>query len=206
MIQASNISVRGFTGDEMERYIPELSRLRIEVFRDFPYLYDGSYEYEETYLKTYVDSPGSVIVLAMDDDKIIGASTGMPMQNETDEIKRPFIEQGYDTSKVFYFAESVLNKSYRGHGIGVQFFNQREAHVNEQGGFDYTCFCGVERPLDHPLRPVDFVPLNAFWNKRGYVRQPELKTTISWLDLDEAAETQKTMVFWMKSIKSDSVL
>ena len=33
------------TGASLERYIPELARLRIEVFRAWPYLYDGDQEY-----------------------------------------------------------------------------------------------------------------------------------------------------------------
>ena len=196
---STNLRVRRVTGSEMEQYIPDLAQLRIEIFRDFPYLYDGSQDYEEKYLKTYIDSPGSVIVLAQDGEKIIGASTGMPMKNETDAIKHPFIEHNYSIDRVFYFAESVLRKSYRGHGIGVQFFEQREAHVASLSNYDYTCFCGVVRPDDHPMRPGNYASLHTFWMKRGYTRHPELRTQFSWLDINDTAETDKTMEFWLKS-------
>jgi len=37
--------------------------------------------------------------------------------------------------------------------------------------------------------------LDQFWNKRGYFKHPELKTTYSWKDLDEAQETPKPRLF-----------
>jgi GNAT superfamily N-acetyltransferase len=188
------------SGTDLLPYIPELARLRIEVFRDFPYLYDGTIEYEQKYLQTYIDHPDSVIVLAFDgeDNKIVGASTAIPMRDETAELQKPFLEQGYDLNKVFYCSESVLNKAYRGLGLGVRFFEEREAHAAELGGFEHITFCCVERPVDHPRRPADYVPLDQFWNKRGYFKHPELKTTYLWKDLDDEDETAKPMTFWLK--------
>ncbi len=193
-----NISVKRLSGAELHPYIPELARLRIEVFRDFPYLYDGDYEYEKKYLQTYIDCPESVIVLAFDGDKIIGASTAIPLKYETDEVKQPFLDLGYAVEDVFYCGESVLDKRYRGLGLGVKFFEQREAHAQDLGGFKHITFCCVERPADHPRRPADYTPLDAFWNKRGYVKHPELKTEYTWKDLDEQEPTAKPMTFWLR--------
>ncbi|WP_339374086.1 hypothetical protein [Methylogaea oryzae] len=62
----SDITIKCLSGRAIEPYLSDLARLRIEVFRDFPYLYDGTQEYEEKYLRTYVNSPDSVVVLAYD--------------------------------------------------------------------------------------------------------------------------------------------
>lgn len=195
---SKNIRVERKSGSALLPYIHELARLRIEVFHDFPYLYDGTYEYEEKYLQTYINTPESVIVLALDNDKVVGASTALPMKFETDELKKPFVDNGYNLDDVFYCSESVLNKDYRGLGLGVRFFEEREAHADALGGFKHITFCCVERPLDHPRRPAHYVPLDAFWNKRGYVKHPELHTTYLWKDLDDAEETPKPMTFWLK--------
>jgi len=194
------LTLQRLSGESLKQYIPELARLRIEVFRDWPYLYDGDLDYEETYLQTYIQSPDSVIVLAFDGDKVVGASTGIPLKYETDEVKQPFINSGYDVDKVFYCGESVLMSSYRGQGAGVAFFEHREAHAQEVGGFDYSCFCGVQRPDDHPRRPADYIPLDNFWRKRGYEKHPELNTTFSWKELGETDESPKPMTFWMKKL------
>jgi len=194
------LKLERLSGDKLNQYIPALARLRIQVFRDWPYLYDGDLAYEEKYLKTYIEAPDSVIVLAFDGDKVVGASTGIPLKHETDEVKAPFIDAGYDVDKIFYCGESVLLPEYRGQGAGVAFFDHREEHAQEIGGFDYSCFCGVQRPDNHPRRPDDYVPLDSFWRRRGYEKYPELNTTFSWKELDEDTESPKPMTFWMKKI------
>ncbi len=188
------------SGEGLTHYIPELAQLRIRVFRDWPYLYDGDLAYEERYLQTYIQAPDSVIVLAFDGDRVVGASTGIPLQHETQEVKQPFIDAGFDLDRVFYCGESVLLPAYRGQGAGVEFFQQREAHARAVGGFDLCCFCGVQRLDDHPARPAGYVPLDDFWRKRGYRKQPELSTTFSWKELGEPYESPKPMTFWMKRL------
>ncbi|MTI64059.1 GNAT family N-acetyltransferase [Methylophaga sp.] len=194
------LKLERLSGDKLNQYIPALARLRIQVFRDWPYLYDGDLAYEEKYLKTYIEAPDSVIVLAFDGDKVVGASTGIPLKHETDEVKAPFIDAGYDVDRIFYCGESVLLPEYRGQGAGVAFFEHREEHAQQVGGFDYSCFCGVQRPDNHPRRPADYVPLDNFWRKRGYEKYNDLNTTFSWKELDEDTESPKPMTFWMKKI------
>ena len=195
-----SISVKRFSGIAAQPYLHELARLRIEVFREFPYLYDGNLDYERNYLDTYAGVANAVIVVAFDADRVIGASTGLPLISETDEIRRPFTEHGYDVDQVFYFGESVLEKRYRGQGLGVRFFDEREAHTRSLRGFRWTAFCAVQRPHDHPRRQADYVPLDDFWGRRGYEKHPELTTTLSWRDLDERVTSPKPMVFWLKRI------
>ena len=196
----SDISIKHLSGMELEPWLPDLARMRITVFRDFPYLYDGTAEYEEKYLKTYMRSPESIIILALDGDKVIGASTGLPMEHETEEFQKPFLEHGYDPAKIFYCGESVLLKEYRGKGIYKEFFLGREGQARNLGRFGWCSFCCVQRPEDHPLKPADYVPLDAVWNKFGYVKHPELRTSYIWKDVDQAEQTAHDMVFWLKSL------
>ena len=199
---SDTITLQRFTGADVERHITDVARLRIEVFREYPYLYDGDMDYEANYLRTYTASPNSVIVIAFDGDKVVGASTAVPLRHEMDEIKQPFVAHDLDPHSVFYLGESVLRRRYRGRGIGVRFFQEREKHARSIGEFRCCAFCAVERPANHPRRPADYVPLDEFWNKRGYVKRPDLRSTLSWRELDEATPTPKPMVFWMKSFHS----
>ena len=194
------LELKRLSGEALNQFILELVRLRIEVFRDFPDLYDGDPYYEARYLQTYIEAPDSVIVLAFDGDKVVGASTGIPLRYETDEVKAPFIKAGIDVDSVFYCGESVLLSQYRGKGAGVAFFEHREQHAQELGGYEFSCFCGVQRPEDHPRRPSGYKPLDNFWRKRGYEKHPELNTTFSWKELDEEHESPKPMTFWMKKL------
>lgn len=199
-IMTQSLQVKRCIGRELADHVPELARLRITVFREFPYLYDGDTAYEERYLKTYTDSADSAVVLVMDGARIVGASTALPLVDETDNVIAPFRQQGLDVDGIFYLGESVLLPEYRGRGLGVRFFEEREAHARSLGRFHTSCFCAVDRPEDHPRRPPDYQPLNRFWEKRGYQIQPDLKASFSWRDLDEPGESPKAMTFWMKRL------
>ncbi|MFA7097079.1 MAG: GNAT family N-acetyltransferase [Gammaproteobacteria bacterium] len=194
------LRIARLTGDALETHIPDLARLRIRVFRDFPYLYDGTPEYEERYLRTYIDSPESVIVLVFHGDQVVGASTAVPAEHETAAIQEPLKKHGYDPRRVLYLGESILLPEYRGRGLGVRFFQEREDHARSLERIDWTCFCAVERPADHPRRPTEYVPLDQFWTRRGYTKHPELRTTLSWKELDEPEESPKPMTFWLKRL------
>ncbi|MEJ2592456.1 MAG: GNAT family N-acetyltransferase [Candidatus Thiodiazotropha sp.] len=196
------LRIERLSGDALLQYLPELARLRITVFRDFPYLYDGDMAYEERYLQTYIKAKDSVIVLAWDGDRIVGASTAIPLREETPEVQAPFLAAGYAIDEIFYCGESVLLPEYRGQGAGVAFFEHREAHARACGDYKSICFCAVQRAENHPARPAAYVPLDRFWRKRGYAVQPQLQTEFRWKELGEAAESPKTMRFWMKSLES----
>jgi GNAT superfamily N-acetyltransferase len=195
-----SIDVRALTGEDIKAVLPDLARLRIAVFRDWPYLYDGTLAYEEEYLAKFAKANGAVCVVARDGDLVVGASTGAPMIEHADEFGEPFRAAGYDLSKIFYCGESVLLKSHRGHGLGHKFFELREAQAHALGGFTHSTFCRVVRPDDHALKPADYIPLDAFWAKRGYQPVPGLVATYDWKDIDRVEETTHSMQFWMKAL------
>ena len=195
-----SLSVKRVTGQALHHYLDEVARLRIAVFREFPYLYDGDLDYERRYLQTYVDCPQAVVVLALDGSEVVGASTGIPMAFEEDNFRLPLVQAGYDPRRVFYCAESVLDKAYRGQGLGVRFFAEREAHAAELGGFDYCCFCAVSRAQDDPRRPAAYEPLDRFWEKRGYRKHPAMIARYRWKDVGEQEQTSKDLEFWVKSV------
>jgi len=193
------LTIQSFSGSDAAPFFDDLARLRITVFRDFPYLYHGDSDYERQYMEIYARSEGSVFILAIDNGLVVGASTGTPMISETDEVQAPFLAAGLDPQEFFYFGESVLLPDYRGQGIGVKFFEGREAQAKRLG-LRYATFCAVERPLDHPRRPVDYAPLDAFWAKRGYTHHPALRTSFTWRDLDETVESPKPLSFWIRDL------
>lgn len=195
----TKLRTQRFSGTGLAACIPDLAALRIEIFREFPYLYDGNMVYEENYLQTYARCEQAVVVVAFDGDRVIGASTGIPMAFEEESFQRPFAAAGIDPATVFYCAESVLKAEYRGRGLGLRFFEEREDHARGLGGFDWFAFCAVRRPADHPLRPSHYEPLDAFWTKRGYAKREGLVAEYRWKDIDADTETSKTMEFWVKS-------
>ena len=70
------IEVLTLTGAAFEAALDDVARLRIEVFRHWPYLYDGDMDYERRYLSRYCGSGGAVLVGAFDGARGAGPETG----------------------------------------------------------------------------------------------------------------------------------
>lgn len=193
------IQVAPLTGAALQAALDDLAALRIAVFAAYPYLYDGSAEYERKYLAEFTASPDSVLVAARDGGRIVGAATACPLAAQDDYIREPFERCGIDASTVFYFGESVLLTEYRGRGIGHAFFDHREAAARTWGA-SHASFCAVVRPDDHPARPDGYVPLDAFWTRRGYAPVPGLTGTFHWQEHGESEESDKPMQYWMRTL------
>ncbi|WP_221089320.1 GNAT family N-acetyltransferase [Deinococcus aquaedulcis] len=192
-----SLTVRAVRGPDALAVIGELARLRTLVFREYPYLYDGHPDYEEAYLRRYLAAPDLLLVLARDGERVVGASSALPLTQEGPEILSPFLASPIDPETVLYLGESVLLPEYRGRGLGHAFFDQREAHA-ERLGLRVTSFCAVVRPDDHPARPATYRPLHAFWAARGYRERPELHTHLAWPEVDQPGEPDHLMRFWVR--------
>ena len=195
---AGLVKVERLEGAALDATLADLARLRIAVFRDWPYLYDGDAAYEAHYLRSYRANPrAALVVVRAGDGRTVGAATGMPITDHADASQMtgplPPLED------VFYCAESVLLPEVRGRGLGHALFDAREA-IARQAGFGHWLFCAVVRPEDHPLRPQGYVPLDGFWRRRGYEKLPGAVAHFSWKDVDRPQETRKALQLWMRRL------
>jgi GNAT superfamily N-acetyltransferase len=188
-------------GEAIAPWLADVARLRIAVFRDWPYLYDGDEAYEARYLATHTRTPDSVLVLALDGERVVGASTGLPLAAEEPAFHVPFRGHGIAVEDVFYCGESVLLPEYRGRGLGHRFFDEREAQARALGRFRWTAFAAVDRDEDDPRRPPGHRGNEAFWARRGYVRQPGMTMRLGWRETGNAVETEKPLTFWLRPLE-----
>lgn len=186
-------------GSSIEPHIEELAALRIGVFREWPYLYDGTVEYERDYLSAYTNCADSVVVLATSGGRIVGASTALPLASAAVEFRQAFEASDYSADEVFYFGESVLLKDFRGHGAGRKFFSERERAAVAYGS-KYCAFCTVDRQPDDPRRPEEYRDLGAFWKRLGYMRQPAMQARFRWRELGRKEEKENTLTFWINAL------
>lgn len=189
-----------FRGPEILPWLADTARLRISVFREWPYLYEGNFEYERDYLAAYAQSKESLLVLALDGDEVVGASTAMPLTDSEPAFRQPFAEQGMPVESVFYFGESVLLSAYRGRGIGHAFFDSREAHARALGRFQWTAFCSVDRDDEDARQPDDYRPNDAFWSKRGYQSRPGMAMRLPWQETGRG-EVDHSLTFWLRELE-----
>lgn len=190
-------TLRLLQGEALRAALPALAALRIAVFRDWPYLYDGDAAYEARYLRSYAASPDALVVGAVVGDAMVGAATATPMENEDPDFLAPLRHAGATPGDTLYFGESVLDPAWRGRGLGHAFFDAREDHARRLGR-SRVCFCAVVRAADDPRRPKGARDLAPFWRGRGYAPVPGAVAALAWREVGAAAETRQSLAFWMR--------
>ncbi|MET0935418.1 MAG: GNAT family N-acetyltransferase [Luteibacter sp.] len=201
MRHTPGIVITTHTGQGILPVVDELAGLRIRVFRDWPYLYDGDSDYERGYLAAYAASPRSVCVVARTEaGQVVGASTGIPLADDGEAMQAPFLSRGVDVDDVFYFGESVLLAEWRGRGVGHAFFDAREAHARACGSFRWTAFCSVRREPTDPRAPAAYRGNEAFWRGRGYLPVEGMACVLSWKERGDTVATPHDLDFWMRGI------
>lgn len=189
-------------GPAMAEWLDAVARLRIEVFRHYPYLYDGDVDYEAQYLAGYARSPDSLLVIVLADGDVVGASTGLPLARADTAFQVPFVERGMGLETVFYFGESVLLPAWRGQGFGHRFFDERESHARSLDGCRWTTFAAVDRAEDDPRRSLDYRDNTPFWTARGYRHQPDMRARLPWKEIGQQDETEQTLTFWLRPLEN----
>lgn len=193
-------AIAALRGTDLLPVLDDVARLRIRVFNDWPYLYQGSLDYERDYLAAYAATPDAVCVVARAGDEVVGASTGLPLLDDGPAFRAPFEAAGIDPAQVFYFGESVLLPAWRGRGIGHAFFDAREAHARALGRFAMTAFCAVDRDHDDPRRPAGHRDNDGFWRRRGYARQPGMTLHLRWDEVGRG-ELSHPLTLWTRALE-----
>ena len=196
----TDIHVRSFTGSGLKPYIHSIAKLRMEVFRDYPYFEEPDLEKEVQYLRKVFVHKESIGVLIFDNTTLVGVSLGYPLAIEEAAITLFFKEADKEIDSYFFFGDSALLKHYRGRGIGHHFFDAREAHIAHHKKYKHICFCVPDCKDPDPKKPKDFISLHDFWRKRGYIHHPEMKCYPIWKELEENSPTKKQLSFWIKDL------
>lgn len=191
------MTLKALRGAEITPHLDAFAVLRIEIFREWPYLYDGDFAFERRYLEPYATSSGALVVGAFSGGALVGAATATPMEDHAAEFSAALA--GQDLSDIYYFGESVLLPAARGRGLGHGFFDAREAEARRLGR-STAAFCAVVRPEGHPLRPEGARNLEPFWRGRGYAPLPGAIAHFPWKDVGSTEETVKPLQFWTKAL------
>jgi GNAT superfamily N-acetyltransferase len=193
------IEVRALAGAEITAHVDDIAALRIAVFRDWPYLYDGIIAHERQYVASYRDHPGALLMGAFDLGRLVGASTSTPLEDLGPDFVAPFADLGVQAGSVLWGPESALLPAYRGQGIGHRFFEFREAHARALNR-SHVAFASIVRPEDHPARPANARTNDAFWRGCGYQPMAGVTIAFAWKDTSDATETKKSLQVWVKEL------
>lgn len=188
------------TGSAIADVLDELATLRLGIFREYPYLYQGRREDEVNYLATYAETPDACVILAYEGNTVIGAATGMPLVHEEARMLDAFAGTGLPLDEVYYVGELLFRPAYRQGGLGRKLLAHLESHLRALGRYRWLTCATVERPDDHPLRPRDYLPITGFLARTGFVRLPGVTTRFRWRESD-GVERDHPMQFWSRELR-----
>ncbi|MGE3850135.1 MAG: GNAT family N-acetyltransferase [Planctomycetota bacterium] len=192
--------------------IEHVGRFRLRWFREWPYLYDGTMEYEQHYLQCFADEPRSLLVLVHDDGdgdgggSLMAVSTSLPLLADADilaGVPQLFREAGHDPADFYYYSETLVDPAHRGRGVGQAIYARREAEARRLG-FSRVCFASVVRTADDPRRPASYRGNDRFWGLQGFARaEPPLTITFKWPTIQadgRTVEQANTLEFWLRDL------
>lgn len=203
----SHLSITSIRGSAIEPYLTQLGSLRITVFREYPYLYDGTMDYEKEYLAPLVRSPDSLAVVVKDDTSVVGFSSATPLSATHQELQNPFSGHDIDPTRVLYLAEFVLLPSFRGKGLGRMLMEKNIAHAEEANRFDTIALCAVDRTNYAVPPPPAYRSPDNLWRAAGFTRAgengtPSITASFAWRVVGDSHETAHPMVFWLRAVSS----
>jgi GNAT superfamily N-acetyltransferase len=178
--------------------------MRIEGFRDFPYLYEGNFAYEEKYLEGYAKEARALLIRVLDGEDLAAVATATPLASSADivaEAPERFAALGHDPAEFYYYAEILVKKAYRGRGIAERIYRERERLAREWG-YKHLCLAVVQRPEAHPLRPADYKSPERIWVRDGFVKTT-IEIAFSWptiLAPGKVEDRENPMTFWMRRL------
>ncbi len=197
MPDLTNIREQLLTGSAIVESLDDLATLRLDIFLEYPYLYQGRREDELAYLRTYAEKPDACVILAYDGHAVIGAATGMPLIHEDAQLRDAFAETTYPIDEIYYVGELLFRPAYRNCGLGRKLLTQMENHIRSLGRYHQVTCATVERPDHHPLRPPEYIPITRFLARTGFVRLSGVVTHFIWNEID-GVKRNHPMQFWLK--------
>lgn len=192
------VQLKSFNGEEARKYFSQTADMRLAIFKEFPYFYKGNYETEKQFLGVFFNSQRSLILLVFDGDKVVGCSSSVPLDEESNVIQQPFLENNLNPKNYLYIGEVMLKKPYRGQGLLRKFFEHHENHAKAHG-LKYPSFMTVKRPHSHSLRPSDYRDLGPIWQHFGYKLMPGMVVKSSWIQSDTLKEEHNELNIWVKN-------
>ncbi len=201
---ATQYQIKSFKGKEILPFIDELGSLRVKIFREFPYLYDGDLETERRYMSGFANSNKSVLIAVFLQEQMVGfiigtaLDSGLPITADAHDL---FSSKNLPVNNYYYIGDLVLLEEHRSFGLATKLLKLIETFAADNG-YCSTCFLTVFREPDHPLKPKGYKDTARLWEFRK-TKKMNLSISYPWrtfISESESVMLQNTLDFWEKDI------
>lgn len=178
---------------QYSEYLAQLAEMRIQVFREYPYLYEGNLDYEFDYLERYVQCPSAILLALLDSaGQAWGVCTGIPLIHEDPVLSAP-IPGNHQSG--FYIGEVLILPQARGQGWGAKLL-EAIIDLSQKLGFKQHYLYTVVEPAHN--RPPHYHSPAKLWRKIGFEPTP-IQCSFEWKRWDQEHPQNHTMELWQRS-------
>ena len=146
-----------------------------------------------------MDTPDAFVISVKDSGTMIGAATGTPLRHENEGLVVPFEGTSYSVNELFYVGEVLFYPAYRDCGFGLRLLKQIEEYVRTLGNYRYLICATVVRPDNHEQRPKNYIPIDGFLTRTGFIKLHGVTTSFVWKEID-GFNHEHPMQFWLKEL------
>ncbi|MBC7398043.1 MAG: hypothetical protein H7333_11420 [Bdellovibrionales bacterium] len=201
---------RIYVGIEIIPHIHEVSKFRVQYFKDYPYLYCGNIDYEKQYLQSFSVEPEAILVAAFDsENKLSAISTGLPLLCSSSILAdgpEMFLKNGLDPKKIFYYGEIIISYKYRLKGVVRKVYAMQEKFAITKGFTSIALSTVVRDDFDF-RKPQGYKDTDGLWRALGFTRT-NMHFEFEWPTYDvngNVTDQSNQMVYWTKSTEESSV-
>lgn len=178
----NSYSIKLLTKEEVTPLLPFVANLRINIFREYPYLYEGNFKEEMDDLEHCAKLPKNALAIAYHEDTPVGFLYGIPLVEFAPHFENSvldlFKEKNLEPESCYYFADIIILPEHRGNNLSKKLFDALEMYAQEQG-YRSASFI-TESHESHPLKPINYKSLDPLWNSLQY-KKTDLTSYGSWL-------------------------
>ena len=196
------MEIKTHTGTAILPYIEVLANWRIEFFKVFPYLYDGTLAYEQGYISGYAEGKDAMLVTVHEDNEVVAIASGIALLSEHDIVADATSQLAglVNINTTAYLGEIIIQPAFRGKGLSKQIIATLERFYKNLG-YSHTCFLTVIREKP-PMEPVGYVDPQAFWGPQGYIKT-NITTIFNWPTIQpegQVIDAENELVYWVKTL------
>lgn len=169
-----DIKITRYAGDSWKEQIDLLAKYRQRYFQEFPHLYKGTDVYTRALFDNYMDDPATELLVASDDEMIMGMALGTSTAGHKVYIHDayPLAEEfGIDLGSFYLFAELIISSRYTRLGVADLIIEAMRVIAHEHG-LSRLCLLTTFRPADDPRRPVDHIEHETLLEQIGFEKSP----------------------------------
>ena len=192
------MEIEAIWGKQFRSYASAVTSMRLSIFREWPYFYAGDEKVEADYSRLYAESSNSLLIIGRENGKIIGVTTGLPLEELDPFYLTPF--QKRSVHSFFYLGEILLLKEFRGRGLGLQMHAAFESEVRKQARYNKIYILRILCDPKDPRKPKEDPDLDRFWHRLGYIERADLNLEIEYQEIGRDSPSLHLFQYSFKDI------